>query len=68
MNGDQETADASSLMLQFLTETKKTKAQKQATKSVCLLLQNKRIEKMPAFLIKLKEFTHETFFTNSFNL
>lgn len=34
-------------MLSFLTDAKKKKAQKQAIKSMCLMLRNRNIEKQP---------------------
>ena len=44
---DQETEHATQLMLSFLVDAKKRKSQKQAIKSLCLMLRNRNIEKQP---------------------
>ena len=64
---DPETHAATKLMMSYLTETKKSKAQKQATKSVCLLLRNQNLNKMPALLNAIQEAAHITFFSDSLN-
>ena len=42
---DQETELATQLMLSFLIDAKKKRSQKQAIKSLCLMLRNRNIEK-----------------------
>lgn len=46
-----ETADAVSLLLSFLVDIKRKASQRQAIKSVCLLLRNRQIEKLSLLLV-----------------
>jgi len=45
--GDAETEHATHLLLSFLVDPKKKKSQKQAVKSICLMLKNRNIDKQP---------------------
>ena len=44
-SSDAETELATQLLLSFLVDAKKKKSQKQAIKSICLMLRNKNIDK-----------------------
>ena len=60
-NADAETEQATTLLLSLLLDPKRKKAQKQAIKSVCLMLRNRGIEKQPLFLKHLQQLVQRTF-------
>ena len=45
----EQTLQATNLLLSFLVDAKKKKSQKQAIKSVCLMLRNKNVDKQFIF-------------------
>jgi anionic cell wall polymer biosynthesis LytR-Cps2A-Psr (LCP) family protein len=47
------------MLLQMLVDTKRDKAQKQAIKSVCLLLRNSKVDKMPVLLSEVQRLIEE---------
>ena len=48
-------------MLSFLVDAKKKKSQKQAIKSLCLMLRNRSIEKQPALTRSIQLQIQKTF-------
>lgn len=51
-----QTESALKLLMQVLADTNRSSTQTQAIKSVCLLLQNQKIDKMPLFLAQIQDF------------
>ena len=45
-----QTKEALQLLLSFLLDSKRERAQKQAIKSVCLMLQNRKVMQMPLLM------------------
>lgn len=60
VGADPQTDQFSKLMLSFLVETKRVKAQKQAIKSVCLMLRNRSLTKQPVLVKNLQQLERET--------
>jgi len=59
-NKDKQTRLATEALLQFLVESKRVRAQKQSIKSVCLMLQNRSIAKMPLLLVGIQALIQDT--------
>ncbi len=57
---DEQTQKATKLLLSFLVDNKRLKTQKQATKSVCLMLQNQKIAKMPVLLTQVQSLVQDS--------
>ena len=61
-SNDEETQQATELLLSFLLDaTKKKKSQKQAIKSICTLLRNRDIQKQPILLNSITKLVQTTF-------
>jgi len=65
---DAETFRACHLLVSTLTDPKRGKAQKQATKSVCLLLKNKQVNRMAVLTSQVQNIVTHTFFGQQNNL